>query len=132
MLLTILIIFFISILLYNLICLSMKLIEGMENEYQEYDKNDPNNYMILAQQNAGNIDYLKSRMDELNNVKTDINDMKQNISSMQIQLDGLVQQNSEMATELAGGTEPVEVSGLEEENEEEEEDVPSTNMEEEI
>jgi hypothetical protein len=103
----------------------------MQNEYQEYDKNDPNNYMILAQQNAGNIDYLKSRMDELNNVKTDINDMKQNINSMQIQLDGLVQQNSEMTTELAGGTEPIEVSGLEEENEEEE-DVPSTNMEEEI
>ncbi len=131
MFLTILIIFFISILLYNLICSSTKLIEGMQNEYQEYDKNDPNNYMILAQQNAGNIDYLKSRMDELNNVKTDINDMKQNINSMQIQLDGLVQQNSEMTTELAGGTEPIEVSGLEEENEEEE-DVPSTNMEEEI
>ena len=135
MLLTILIIFFTSIVLYKLICSMMKIVEGMENEYEPYDKNDPNNCLILAQQNAGNVDYLKSRMDELKTVKSDMNNLQQNVDSMQIQLDALVQQNSEMATELAGGTEPAEVSGLEEEEPEEEDQAdqePSTNMEEEI
>lgn len=131
MLLTFLIIFFASIVLYNWIqwMISNKMIEGMENgsnnasknanNYEPYDKNDPNNCMILAQQNAGNIDYLKSRMDEVANVKNDVNTMQQTMNSMQVQLDGLVQQNSNIASEIAGGSEPVNVSGLEEDDEDE-------------
>lgn len=131
MLLTFLIIFFASIVLYNWIqwMISNKMIEGMENgsnnasknanNYEPYDKNDPNNCMILAQQNAGNIDYLKSRMDEVTNVKNDVNTMQQTMNSMQVQLDGLVQQNSNIASEIAGGSEPVNVSGLEEDDEDE-------------
>ena len=75
--------------------------------------------MILAQQNAGNIEYLKSRMEEVNSVKNDVVTMKQDIQSMQIQVDGLVQQQADMATELSGGGEPVSVDGLDEEGEEE-------------
>lgn len=119
MLLTILIIFFISIILYKIlfyIGTSFHLIEGLENSYKEYGGNDP---MILAQQNAGNIEYLKSRMEEVNSVKNDVVTMKQDIQSMQIQVDGLVQQQADMATELSGGGEPVSVDGLDEEGEEE-------------
>lgn len=130
MLLTFLIIFFASIVLYNWIqwMISNKMIEGMDNgsnnasknanNYEPYDKNDPNNCMILAQQNAGNIDYLKSRMDEVANVKNDVNTMQQSMNSMQVQLDGLVQQNSNIASEIAGGSEPVNVSGLEKDDDE--------------
>ena len=121
MLLTILIIFFTSIILYKIlfyIGTSFYLIEGMENTYKEYS-GDP---MILAQQNAGNIEYLKSRVDELSNIKGDVDTMKQNIQTMQIQVDGLVQQQADMAVELSGGEEPLTVDGLDEGNEEEEEE----------
>lgn len=120
MLLTILIIFFTSIILYKIlfyIGTSFYLIEGLENSYKEYGGNDP---MILAQQNAGNIEYLKSRVEEVTNVKNDVNTMKQDIQTMQIQVDGLVQQQADMATELSGGGEPVSVDGLDEDEDEEE------------
>ena len=38
--------------------------EGLEN-YKEYDTNDPNNVMILAQQNAGNIEVLRKQFDNI-------------------------------------------------------------------
>lgn len=123
MLLLTLIIFFISIILYKIlfyIGTLFNLIEGMENnsaEYKEYGGNDP---MILAQQNAGNIEYLKSRVDDLSNIKGDVDTIKQDMKTMQIQVDGLVQQQADMATELSGGGEPVAVDGLDEEEEEEE------------
>jgi hypothetical protein len=120
MLLTILIIFFISIILYKIlfyIGTSFHLIEGLENSYKEYGGNDP---MILAQQNAGNIEYLKSRVDDLSNIKGDVETIKQDMQTMQIQVDGLVQQQADMATELSGGGEPVSVDGLDEEGDEEE------------
>lgn len=120
MLLTILIIFFASIILYKIILFigkSFKLIEGMENEYKEYNSSDP---MILAQQNAGNIEYLKSRMKDVESVKGDVDTMKQDMQTMQIQIDGLVQQQADMATELSGGGEPVNVDGLDEGEDEEE------------
>ena len=50
--------------------------EGIENsttvnpskEYKEYDLNNPNNVLILTQQNAGNIEYLRGRVDKLDGV----------------------------------------------------------------
>lgn len=93
-----------------------KIIEGLENQeglpYKPYNVNDPNNALILAQQNAGNIEVLKQRMDELNGVKQSITDMQNNINSMQVQVDGLVEQQSAFAQELAGST-PPEVTGTE-------------------
>jgi hypothetical protein len=123
MLLVILIIFFISIIFYKIlfyIGTSFHLIEGLENstEYKEYGGNDP---LILAQQNAGNIEYLKSRVEEVTNVKNDVNTMKQDMQTMQIQVDGLVQQQADMATELSGGGEPLSVDGLDDEEDEAEE-----------
>jgi len=118
MLLTVLIIFFTSIILYKIlfyIGTSFNLIEGIENTYKEYS-GDP---MILAQQNAGNIEYLKSRVDDLSNIKGDVETMKQDMQTMQIQVDGLVQQQADMTVELSGGGEPVSVDGLDEEEEEE-------------
>jgi hypothetical protein len=105
------------------------LIEGLENatstdtdtsSYKPYNINDPNNALILCQQNAGNIDYLKIRVDELGGIKQQVDNMEQNINSMQTQIDGLVQQQADYAQDLIGN-EPVDVSGtnLEEETEEE-------------
>ena len=106
-----------------------KVIEGLENEtkttttneYQPYNVSDPNNSLILAQQNAGNIEVLKGRVDKFDGVKEKIDTMQQNIDSMQVQMDSLVQQQADFAVDLAGDT-PVTVSGTEEITVEEAED----------
>ena len=97
-----------------------KLIEGLENsdtttsttsqEYKPYNVNDPNNSLILAQQNAGNIEVLKGRVDNLDGVKKSVDDMKLSIDSMQTQIDGLVQQQANYAQDIAGST-PVDITG---------------------
>ena len=135
MLLKILIIFFIGLIGYQLfLALSgNNLIEGLENnkttvtnsssEYKPYNTDDPNNpnsALILSQQNAGNIEVLKGRIDGFDGVKARVDTMQQNIDSMQVQIDALVQQQADYATDLAGN-EPVEVTGTGIEEEEEEE-----------
>ena len=98
------------------------IVEGLENEsttvktYQPYNLNDPNNALILAQQNAGNIEVLKGRVDSLDNIKDRVDTMKQSMDSMQVQMDGLVQQQANYAQELAG-PEPPTVTGTNEDDE---------------
>jgi TolA-binding protein len=96
-----------------------KLIEGLENDqtpstqdYKPYNLNDPNNSLILAQQNAGNIEVLKGRIDDLDGVKNRVDDMEQSINLMQTQIDGLVQQQADFAQEIAGST-PPDITGTE-------------------
>lgn len=101
------------------------LIEGLENDtptssYKPYNVNDPNNALILCQQNAGNIDYLKIRVDELGGIKQRVDNMQQNIDLMQTQIDGIVQQQADYAQDLIGDT-PVDVTGT---NLEEDETLP--------
>ena len=118
------------LLIYILICLfilllgsqvfltssSNKIIEGLTNEdktsrgYKPYNINDPNNSLILSQQNSGNIEVLKGRIDNLDGVNQKVKDMQQSIDSMQTQMDGLVQQQADYAQEIAGST-PPEVTG---------------------
>ena len=95
------------------ILLESRIVEGLENQYQPYDTNNPNNALILAQQNAGNIEVLRGRIDTLDGVKKKVDDIQQSIDSMQIQIDGLVQQQAEYAQELAGSTPPT-VTGTDE------------------
>ena len=106
-----------------------KIIEGLENEattnaspqYEPYNVSEPNNSLILAQQNAGNIEVLRGRIDNFDGVKEEIDTMQQNIDSMQVQIDSLVQQQADFAQDLAGDT-PPEVTGTEELTAEEVED----------
>jgi hypothetical protein len=121
MLVKILIVFFICLIGYQLFLYIFKqdnLVEGLENntttdEYKPYNTNDPNNALILSQQNAGNIEVLKGRLDGLDGVKNRVDTMQQNIDSMQVQIDALVQQQADYANDLAG-SEPVTITGTEE------------------
>ena len=123
MLIKMLIMFFIFLIGYQLFLALVSftkkdnLVEGLENnstnEYQPYNTNDPNNTLILAQQNAGNIEFIKGRIDGLDGVKTKVDTMQQNINSMQIQIDALVQQQANYATDLAG-SEPATITGINE------------------
>jgi hypothetical protein len=126
LLIYILIIIFIFLLTYTFFSQqeTNKIIEGLENtqsvkkEYQPYNLNDPNNALILAQQNAGNIEVLKDRIDIVNGVTNKIDIMQRNIDTLQVQVDGLIQQQAEYGQQLAGST-PLTITGTNEEIDEE-------------
>ena len=117
----ILIIVFILLISYQIyleLCPN-KIIEGLENEtttteaeYQPYNVNNPNNALILAQQNAGNIEVLRGRIDKLDGIKEKTDQMQEDMNSMQSQIDALVQQQADYAQQLVGSA-PPDVSGTE-------------------
>jgi Tfp pilus assembly protein PilO len=110
MLIKLLIVFFIFLIGYQLFLFIFKkdnLVEGLENdEYKPYNKDDPNNTLILAQQNAGNIEVLKGRVDKLDGIKERVDSLQQLADGMQTQIDGLVQQQADYANDLMGDKPP--------------------------
>jgi len=109
-LVNILIVFFIFLILYQ-IFLATKIIEGMDNsKYAPYDTNNPNNALILAQQNAGNIEYLRQRIDLVQGMNQQVQDLSGNVLTLQTQMNGLLQAQKDYADQMTGGTAP-EISG---------------------
>jgi len=109
-LVNILIIFFIILILYQIL-LASRIVEGLENKYETYDTDNPNNALILAQTNAGNISYLKERMDDLTSINAQVQDLSGNFQTLQSQVNSLVQAQQNYATQMTGGTAP-QVTGL--------------------
>ena len=95
--------------------LELDLTEFIEIVNKTDNLDNAKNSLILGQQNAGNIEVLRGRIDELDGVKKRVDTMQQSIELMQTQLDGLVQQQVEYAQELAGST-PPSISGTEPES----------------
>ena len=130
-LVNILIIFFIFIILYQIILANnsnlplvvgkLHLVEGFKNKYTSYDVDNPNNAIILAQQNAGNISYLKERIDNVQGVYQQVQDLSGNVQNLQIQLNGLLEAQQSYANQITGGT-PPEISGAVEMDDDEDED----------
>ena len=119
-----LILLFVFLLVYQIYLdiFSSKLIEGLETnssstsssqEYKPYNLNDPNNSLILSQQNAGNIEVLKGRIDTLDGMNKKVDNIQLSVDAMQVQIDSLVQQQADYAQELAGSTPPT-VTGTDE------------------
>jgi hypothetical protein len=108
-----LIIFFIILIGYQII-LGNYILEGLENNqsYQQYDTNNPSNALILAQQNAGNIEYIKQRMDAVQGMSQQFQDLSGNVASLQEQVNGLVSAQQQYASQISGGTAP-NVTGTE-------------------
>ena len=108
----ILILFFLLLIAYQLI-LANHVTEGLTNNtqnksYKPYNSNDP---MILAQQNAGNIAFLKDRMDSLQNINQMVQDLSGNVQVLQEQVNGLVTTQQQYATQLTGGNTPPTITG---------------------
>ena len=121
-----LIIIFIILIIYQIFLahFSDTIIEGLEN-YKEYDTNDPNNVMILAQQNAGNIEVLKQEFEKISGLKQQVDDISGNMVNLTKQVDDLVKaQEDYLAQNLPA--EPPEVSGADYEDEDEDEEDPNT------
>jgi hypothetical protein len=104
-LVNILILFFIFLILYQIL-LANNIIEGLENQYQPYDTNNPNNALILAQQNAGNISYLKESLDSLQGLDKQVQDISGNLTTLQSQVTQMVQQQQQYANQITGGSAP--------------------------
>jgi methyl-accepting chemotaxis protein len=136
MLLSVLILFFIILIVYQIFLAYFqhpKIIEGMldvvptlspqfiptsspTNEmlpnlnftqiYKQYDKEISHNTFLMAQQNAGNIEYLKQRIDAVQNMYQQVRDLSANVTSLSTQVNGLVQSQQQYATQVSGGTPP--------------------------
>lgn len=111
-LVNILILFFTFLILYQ-VFLATKIIEGMDNsddsnnsDYKSYDTNNPNNALILAQQNSGNIAYLKKQMDSVQDINQEVQDLSGNVQTLQTQVNGIVQAQQNYANQMTGGTVP--------------------------
>ena len=74
--------------------------------YKQYDKEISHNTFLMAQQNAGNIEYLKQRIDAVQNMDQQIRDLSANVASLSTQVNGLVQSQQQYATQISGGTPP--------------------------
>ena len=118
-LINVLIIFFMLLLIYQIL-LANNIMEGMENqnEFKEYDKNDPNNLSILVNQNAGNISFLKDRINTVDNIVEQVKDISGNLQTLQEQVNELVLAQEDYANQLTGGTAP-EISGAVDEDSDE-------------
>ena len=79
----ILIVFFISLIIYQIY--NYPIIEGATNQFQDYSE-DP---LILSKQNAGNIQVLKGRLDSLSGLDAKIDKTNADIKQLQEQVKGL-------------------------------------------
>lgn len=125
MLVSVLIIIFSLLLIYQIILaiFGENILEGLENAvpspsatstYKDYNTSDPNNPngpLILAQQNAGNIEYLKQRITELMGLQKQVTGISTNVDALNEQVAGLVQQQATYATSIAGNK-PVDITGI--------------------
>jgi len=120
LMLTLLIIFFIVLIFYQLFLAYFEnsIMEGYKNkdnkDYKSYDTSNPDNALILAQQNAGNIEVLKSQLDDMLGLNQEVQDLSGNVVRLQQQINDLVQAQNDYANDLTGGVEP-EITGTGEE-----------------
>jgi hypothetical protein len=77
------------------------IIEGMDSnpsqQYQPYDTNNPNNALILAQQNAGNIQVLKQQVDKVLGLDKEVQDISGNVVTLTSQVTKLIESQEQYA-----------------------------------
>lgn len=118
----ILIVFFIILIIYQIFLahFSNNVIEGLEN-YKEYDtnvRNDTNNVMILAQQNADNIEVFKKEFDNISGLRQEVIDISGNVANLTKQVEELVKGQEEYLAEKLP-EDPPEITGAGDEDDEE-------------
>ena len=101
-LVNVLILFFVLLILFQIL-LASHIVEGLENQYKPYDTNNPANALILAQQNAGNIAYLKEQLGDFQALNTEVEDISGNLIKLQGQVEQIMAAQQQYATKLTGG-----------------------------
>lgn len=99
MLINILIFLFFLLILYQYLD-SFKIREGIENSSVSYENysDDP---LILAKQNAGNIEFLKKEVEEIPEMKRKIDKLEEDVQILNDQLQGIQEQNSEAVSSFS-------------------------------
>jgi Tfp pilus assembly protein PilO len=119
LIINILILFFILLIGYQI--LIRQTMEGMTNAtettnnaaatYKQYNNNPPSDALILAQQNAGNIEYIKQRMDTIQGMDKQIQDLSGNVQELQKNMNDLITANQQYTKQMIGST-PPEITGI--------------------
>ena len=121
---SILIIILICIFIYILLVQFLGYREGMEttNTKQTYEPYSQEDAYILSKQNAGNIEYLKGRLPDIDQLTKDVRDISGNLLELSKTVDQLIDQQAEYAKQSLPTTDP-DISGAEfDENDDEDED----------
>lgn len=108
-----LILFFGILIIYQVFLAHFTIKEGLEQQnqsYKEYDLNNPNNALILSQQNAGNIEFLKSRIDDLIPLQKQVADISGNLITLSDKVNEIILQQTNFATQNLPSS-PPEISG---------------------
>ncbi len=126
LLLNILIILFVLLFLYNVYLANKKVIENMDlpdttqentskDDYKDYNK-DP---LILAQQNAGNIQVLRDQinkaMETINKIEPKQEDLEKQVEANTNSIQTMIQGQQDNANEKAGmdsDPTPADITGL--------------------
>jgi hypothetical protein len=109
----ILIICFGILIIYQVFLAHFRFKEGLEqqpSQYTDYDFNNPNNALILSQQNAGNIAFLKSQVDSLIPLQKQVSDISGNLILLSDQVNDIVLQQTNYATQNLPSS-PPDISG---------------------
>jgi len=104
-----LIVFFTVLIVYQIFLAYTQnsLFEGLTNgDYQPYDMNNPQNALILAQQNAGNISFLKEKLDDLLGLNKEVQDISGNVITLQEQVAQMVAAQQNYSSQMTGDTTP--------------------------
>jgi hypothetical protein len=121
MLVKLLIVLFILLIIYQIFLGNTHyyLLEGMttdidnqqsNQQYQPYDTNNPNNVMILAQQNAGNIQVLKQQVDSILGLSKQVQDLSGNVANLSEQVYNMIQAQQQLAQSSLPSSTP-EITG---------------------
>ena len=115
-----LIVFFIILIIHQIFLANIQFKEGFDpsaspstsqpGQYQAYNTNDPNNAMILAQQNAGNIQVLNQQMQNLMDLNQEVQDISANVVSLQAQVTTIAQAQQQYTSQMAAQPTP-QISG---------------------
>ena len=110
---------FIMLILYQAFLANGSFVEGLENQYTDYDTKSEGNVMILAQKNAANIMAIRDQLTDVIGVKKQVTDLQTKVDTMQTQLNDIGASQQQQVDELVPDKDIV-ITGTEDEEEEEE------------
>ena len=84
--------------------------------YKQYDKKIADNTFLISQQNAGNIEYLKQRVDAIQGIFNEVQDISGNVAALQNQINGLIIAQQQYASQITGGGTVPNITGLTSDN----------------
>lgn len=79
--------------------------------YRQYDKKIADNTFLMAQQNAGNIEYLKQRIDSVQGLYDEVQDISGNVAALQNQMNGLIMAQQQYVSQITDGNSVPNITG---------------------